>query len=637
MTMITKTQSGVISWIALPCASFALLAGCPLSHLNAGYDYSTGGGGAGGGTGGGPSSTSASSGTGGGFVCSPGAMDSCYDGPSGTQGKGVCKAGVKTCGPDGLSYGPCEGQVLPSTETCLTPEDDDCNGQANEGGAGCVCAPGESMICYSGPMGTAGTGVCKAGTQTCTAQGTGYGPCQGEVVPTFDDCVTPADEDCDGVASSCSGGHVWSDGFGGVNEQLSTGDQKAIDVVIDKAGNAIVVGDLSGSPSFGGVTLNGAGGTDVFILKLDPAGNVLWAKRFGDASDQHATGVTVDAVGNIALTGSFSGAINFGGGQMTSAGLDDVFVAALAPDGSHLWSKRYGGASTDIAGSIAADSTGAVLLTGGFAGSVNFGGGMFTSAGGSDVFLVKLDSSGSHVWSKQFGDPSSQFGVDVAVDASNDIVITGKFSGTVNFGNGPHVSAGGSDVFVAKFDGSGNRIWSKGFGSVFEQSGFSVALDGAGNVLVAGAFIGTIDFGGGPLTSVGGTQDLFLAKLNGSGAHLWSKSFGNNGSDYGSWIAVDGAGNVLLTTALQGTLNFGGSNLTSTGVQDALLVKLDSSGGHLWSKRFGDMGDQTGRAVAVDNKGQPIMVGSFTGTIDFGGNALVSGGGYDMFVARFTP
>jgi hypothetical protein len=139
-----------------------------------------------------------------GCVCLPGSTASCYDGPAGTQGVGVCKGGTKACSADGTAWGPCVGEVLPVPETCNTPVDDNCNGQTNEGGAGCVCLPGSTASCYSGPAGTQGVGICKGGTKLCNAQGTAYGACTGEVLPQAETCTGAVDENCNGqINESC--------------------------------------------------------------------------------------------------------------------------------------------------------------------------------------------------------------------------------------------------------------------------------------------------------------------------------------------------------------------------------------------------------------------------------------------------
>lgn len=124
---------------------------------------------------------------------------SCYTGPLGTQNQGLCKAGFQACDATGKPVGICEGQVVPRLETCYTPQDDDCDGLANEEGDGCACTPGFALPCYSGPDGTDGIGICRHGFMTCSADGIAYGPCEGEVVPGVEHCDPGfVDEDCDG-------------------------------------------------------------------------------------------------------------------------------------------------------------------------------------------------------------------------------------------------------------------------------------------------------------------------------------------------------------------------------------------------------------------------------------------------------
>lgn len=143
-----------------------------------------------------------------GCACIPGQQKGCYEGPDGTAGVGLCVGGQATCNPDGLSFGACEGQVLPAEETCATPGDDDCDGQTNEGGPGCACVPGSVASCYSGPPATLGVGPCHGGEQMCNEQGTGYGPCGGEVLPVTETCNTAIDDDCDNQINESGDGCV---------------------------------------------------------------------------------------------------------------------------------------------------------------------------------------------------------------------------------------------------------------------------------------------------------------------------------------------------------------------------------------------------------------------------------------------
>src|SRR5262249_8206046 len=150
---------------------------------------------------------------------------------------------------------------------------------------------------------------------------------------------------------------------------------------------------------------------------------------------------------------------------------------------------------------------------------IEFGGNPLVSSGGTDVFVASLDEFGQSVWAKRFGDASFQAGSAIARDAMGDVVVTGSFASTIDFGGGPLTSAGFTDIFLAKFDLAGNHVFSKRFGDPVDQRAEGVAVDTADNVLLTGYFIGTVDFGGGLLASTGGT-DIFVAKFDSMGGHL---------------------------------------------------------------------------------------------------------------------
>jgi hypothetical protein len=199
---------------------------------------------------------------------------------------------------------------------------------------------------------------------------------------------------------------------------------------------------------------------------------------------------------------------------MTSSGDSDIFIMKYSPLGVLQWSKRIGGSSYDKAYSVAVDSSGNVIVTGYFGGTADFGGGTLTSAGFYDIFLAKYSSSGGYLWSKSFGSTTIDIGYGLTVDSTNNIILVGFFQATVDFGGGLLTSAGTSDIIVAKYSSAGTHLWSESFGSTGDDVAYGVAVDSSDsdNVLVTGYFNGTVDFGSVPLTS-NGFADVFLVKI----------------------------------------------------------------------------------------------------------------------------
>ncbi len=427
-----------------------------------------------------------------------------------------------------------------------------------------------------------------------------------------------------------TGEHLWSQGFGDGSEQ------SAWAVAADASGNAIVAGAFEGTVNFGGGDLASSGGADVFLAKFGPGGAHVWSKGFDGFDYQEAHAVAVDASGNVIVAGRFFDAVDFGGGDLTSAGEDDIFVAKFGPDGGHVWSRGFGDGDTQRAYGVAVDASGNVIVTGGFYGTVNFGGDELTSAGEHDIFVAKFGPGGTHLWSKRFGNGSWQWGEDLAVDASGNVIVTGPNSENVDFGGGELQSGGWADIFVAKLGPGGTHLWSRLFGDAEYQQGNAVAVDISGNVVIAGTFKGSVDFGGGDLiTDASDDAEIFVAKLGPDGTHRWSKGIGDLVPQIAEDVAVDFSGNVIVTGRFMGTADFGGGNLTSAGNYDAFVAKFGPGGSHVWSKHFGDNSEQQADAVCVDPRGNVVIAGGFRGTLNCGGADITTPGDLNIFVARF--
>ncbi len=412
-------------------------------------------------------------------------------------------------------------------------------------------------------------------------------------------------------------------------------EQFSYDVACDASGNIIIAGYFDGAVDFGGGILTSAGREDIFIAKYGSDGTHIWSYRFGDESDQYAFSVTTDASGNVIVAGRFWGRVDFGPVPLTSAGASDIFIAKYSSSGAPLWSKRFGDASVQEATSVTADASGNIIITGSYFGTVDFGSGPLPTAGNQDIFLAKFDPNGNHLWSDNFGDASSQYGLGVAVNGSGNVLLVGAFYSRVDLGGGGLNSAGAQDIFIAKFNSDGSHIWSNSFGDADDQYPRSIAVDGSGNVIIAGYFEYTVDFGGGTLTSAG-AYDAFIAKFSPDGIFLWNDRFGDSSyNQYAYDITTDASDNVIASGHFSGSVDFGGGALTSNGSDDIFVAKFSSEGTHLWSDSFGDSQEQYSFGVAADNSGDVIITGLFAGSVDFGSGVLTSAGLYDIYIAKF--
>ncbi|MDH4038705.1 MAG: T9SS type A sorting domain-containing protein [Candidatus Krumholzibacteria bacterium] len=412
--------------------------------------------------------------------------------------------------------------------------------------------------------------------------------------------------------------------------------QRAAFVAMDAGGNVYMAGAFYSTVNLGGGNLISAGTEDIFLAKFDASGVHQWSQRFGDALPQSVTSLATDTAGNVIVAGGFYGSVDFGGGSLVSAGETDGYLVKFSPAGTHQWSKRFGDANLQECRAVATDPAGNVLVTGFFGGTVNFGGANLVSAGGFDVYLAKFNPGGLHQWSQRFGDADNQLGLSVATDPSGNVVITGDMQGTVNFGGANLVSPTSYDIFLAKFASNGAHQWSQRFGDAFwNDEGTSVVADGASFIYLTGSFGGTVNFGGANLVSAGGF-DVYLAKFNPGGLHQWSERYGDASTQVSASVAtVDGI--VCLTGNFEGSIDFGGGGLVSAGLNDAFLTTISWSGDHIWSHRYGDAASQLGLSIAMDASQNIALSGYFAGSVNFGGGDLTtSNQTTEIFVARFA-
>ena len=403
----------------------------------------------------------------------------------------------------------------------------------------------------------------------------------------------------------------------------------------------IIAGVFSGTSAFGATNLVSAGGDDMFVAKYDATGTLLWARQGGGTGSDVAGGVRTDASGNIFVTGRFTGAATFGSQVLTSAGGSDIFVIKYDPAGSILWIKQAGGTQDDNVssfGAVAVDTTGGVYITGAFRGTAVFGTASLVSSGADDIFVAKYDTAGALVWAKRYGGTGADFGAAIAVDSVGNSYVTGGFKSTATFGSSTFTAAGNDyDIITLKQDAAGNLLWARNASGAADWAkyGSGIGVDAAGNVYITGGFrYGIATFGAVTLTGLG-KEDIFIAKYDASGTLQWAKQAGGANGDWGYGIAVDENGNLYITGSIEGNGAFGSVSLNGTGL-DAYLAKYDTNGNAIWATRFGGPNGFSYGGIALDQAGTIYVSGPFSAPGTFGGTQLAGFGSNDIFVAKLA-
>jgi len=337
------------------------------------------------------------------------------------------------------------------------------------------------------------------------------------------------DQDIFILKLNASGQFLWAKSFG------NTFNDRGNSIETDQPGDLYIAGYFQSSvdfdPGAGEFFLGSAGDQDIFILKLNPSGQFLWARSFGGISDDRCYSLSTDKTGNIYACGFYSNTVDFdpGSGKYTfnAAGREDIFILKLDASGQMLWAKSYGNIHVDAALAISTDKFGNIYTSGIFVGPVDFDPGPdiynLNSHGNADIFIQKSDASGNFIWAIAMGANAYQDVGSICVDDTGNVYSAGSFQDSMDFDPGPDSFIlgvkGRKNAFIHKLDSSGSFRWVKpfrGLSSTSSAIGQSIALDDLGNIYSTGGFKNTIDFDPGTeeykLSAI--SPDIFIIKLS---------------------------------------------------------------------------------------------------------------------------
>lgn len=370
-------------------------------------------------------------------------------------------------------------------------------------------------------------------------------------------------------------------------------------------------------------------------------GEALWSLQIGGTMQDIAKAVRLDSDGNLIVAGEFQNTFPVGSTTLTSQGSIDIFVAkVLASDGSVAWIKQFGGAGAEAIGGIALDSANNIYVAGTFTGSVNFGNGAITPGGGGDGYALKLDNAGAFQWVKQIGGSGSDGGNGIAVSGSN-VAVVGTYTGSMTV-NGVNVSNGGaSTAYLVGYGTDGSAGIVKTFPGTGNSNVNNVVFDSSGNIILGGSLSGSADFGNGTKTSMSG--DAFFAKYTPAGAYLVAMVLGGSGNDSGASVSVDPADNIFVAGAFTGSVAFGGPSPVNANSGNLVVAKYSSAGAYKWAQPFGGTtATIIPRSIAANSAGDVVAAGSFCGSATFSATAFIASVGtcasndYDIFAVRLA-
>ncbi len=402
---------------------------------------------------------------------------------------------------------------------------------------------------------------------------------------------------------------------------------------------------------------------DVIMAEFNSTGSsLIWGTYYGGGGADFATSIAIDKMGNIYITGnttSSSGIATIGTYQSTIGVYQNAFIAKFNSTGTSLLWGTYYGMLEEGGNGITVDASGNVYITGSAvctSGIATTGAYQTTRGGSPAAFVAKFNATGNIVWGTYYGQSAHNFGEGIALDASDNVYITGYADDTIGIataGAYQTSKAGGgnstNDAFVAKFNSTGSSlVWGTYYGGRGNEEGTGIAVDKYNNVYITGWTSSTsgIATTGAHQTTLGGDSDAFIAKFNPTGtSRIWGTYFGGSGVDEANGIVLDTSSNIYIVgdaASSSGIAIAGGYQTNNAGgVFDAFIAKFNSSNStQLWGTYFGGSGKEQGFAITLDVNNNVYITGltnSSTGIVTPGAyltsyNAMLT---YAVFVAKF--
>lgn len=451
--------------------------------------------------------------------------------------------------------------------------------------------------------------------------------------------------------------YKWAYSIGDVSQEyLNT-------LAVDSENNIIIGGEMYSTTDMDPTEflkiLNQIGQKDAFIEKFDADGHVLWGLNFGGALYDGVVKIVTDDANNIYAVGFYRGVTDLNPDMVDqdiapAHGGYDMFISKFNKEGQFVWGHGIGGLKDDFINNIALDKVGNFYITGQFNGTVDFDG---TDAGLLEInstldtydgFLAKYNTDGEISWAFRIGGLYDDYTNELAIDHDGNIIVTGTFEGSVNFGEGFLEASGGElpgypkegDAFVAKYLNSGDLIWAKSIaGDTKSNNGYdnsvtALVLDSEDNIYITGLIYGQGDFDmdeGQQLVSTFADSDSYFSKYNSEGEYIWAHVTAPMVTGYTKDISIDGDNNLYLTghfhysagAPFEADFDFNPDSvyaLQSYGNHDVFVAKYAPDAELFWAYNIGGSGYDFSNAIALDQNQNIYAGGWFYASDDFDAN-----------------
>ncbi|NOT37631.1 MAG: T9SS type A sorting domain-containing protein [Saprospiraceae bacterium] len=408
--------------------------------------------------------------------------------------------------------------------------------------------------------------------------------------------------------------------------------------------------------------LKSNGSTDVFLTKMNSSGKLIWAISIGGKQQDQGISMALDKEDNIYITGTFQEAIDFNsvlpGVKITAQAFNDIFLAKLNSDGKLLWVKSFQGSLDDISKSIAIDKDNNILLCAYFQGTFKLDSDSslvnFSSKGGDDISIMKLDNEGNFIWAKHMGGRLDDDPLGIAVDKNNNVIVCGTFNDTIDIDPGPgrllFKEKGNIDAFFIKLNQDGEMIWARQQASEELMNAAGIAIDSRNNLIITGTFRSKADFNPGPgeffMTAPGVSGDSYVLKLDEDANFIWAIQIGASRNENSIGLALDKEDNIYTTGCYQFKVDFdpGPEEFflysDTENNNDIYVSSLRPNGNFRWAHGMNGPASDIGFSVAVDNDLGVYSTGIFGKTLNIGFNPdsvkLVSNGFEDIFIHKIS-